>query len=150
MGVEEPAAVKESKIKEGIRCNMAHSSSIVPRSLPVFNEKLFNNWRAKMLAVFGFQDVIEVVTIEFVELGRNATEEIQELVNAMRACKEKVIDQQVLDKILRTLPQEFDYVAVAIEESKDLDIIEVEELQHSLEAHEMWTNKRRSTQEQTL
>ncbi|RDY06798.1 hypothetical protein CR513_09172, partial [Mucuna pruriens] len=40
--------------------------------------------------------------------------------------------------------------ATAIEELKDLDTMEVEELQHSLEAHEMRINKRRSTQEQAL
>ncbi|RDX72544.1 Copia protein, partial [Mucuna pruriens] len=54
----------------------------------------------------------------------NYFDRIQELVNAMRACKEKVTNQ--------TLPPEFDYVAAAIEESKDLDTMEVEELQHSL------------------
>ncbi|RDX90545.1 hypothetical protein CR513_27573, partial [Mucuna pruriens] len=47
----------------------------------------------------------------------NYFDRIQELVNAMRTCKEKVTDQQV--------------------ESKDLDTMEVEELQHSLEVHEM-------------
>ncbi|RDY09712.1 hypothetical protein CR513_05884, partial [Mucuna pruriens] len=43
---------------------------------------------------------------------------------------------EVVDKIPRTLPLEFDYVAATIEESKDLDTIEVEELQHSFEMHE--------------
>ncbi|RDX76718.1 putative mitochondrial protein, partial [Mucuna pruriens] len=73
-----------------------------------------------------------------------------QLVNAMRACKENVTDQQVVDKILRTLPLEFDYGAATIEELKDLNSMEVEELQHSLEAHEIRINKRRSTQEQAL
>ncbi|RDX78420.1 hypothetical protein CR513_41316, partial [Mucuna pruriens] len=40
---------------------MADSSSFVPGSLLVFDEKLVDNWRVKMLAVFGFQDVIEVI-----------------------------------------------------------------------------------------
>ncbi|RDX65807.1 hypothetical protein CR513_55502, partial [Mucuna pruriens] len=74
-GVEELAAVKERKIEEGIRCNMAGSSSFVPRSLPVFDGKLFDNWRVKMLAIFGFQDMIEMVTVGFVELDKNATKE---------------------------------------------------------------------------
>ncbi|RDX93286.1 hypothetical protein CR513_24473, partial [Mucuna pruriens] len=47
---------------------------------------------------------------------------------------EKISYQQVLDKILRTLPQLFDHVAVAIEESTNLDTMEIEELQHYLEA----------------
>jgi len=72
---------------------------------------------------------------------------IQELVNAMRSCKDKISDEQVVDKILRTLPPRFDYVAIAIEESRYLDIMEIEELQHSLEAHEMRINERRSNQE---
>ncbi|RDX97872.1 hypothetical protein CR513_19295, partial [Mucuna pruriens] len=67
----------------------------------------------------------------------NYFDRIQELVNAMRVCKEKVTYQQVVDKILRTLPPEFDYVVATIKESKDLDTMEVEELQHSLDAHEM-------------
>ena len=29
---------------------------------------------------------------------------IQELVNALRSCKDKISDEQVVDKILRTLP----------------------------------------------
>ncbi|RDX97873.1 hypothetical protein CR513_19296, partial [Mucuna pruriens] len=66
--IEEPVAVKDSKIEAG-------SSSFVPRSLPVFDGKLFDNWRVKMLAVFGFQNVIEVVTVGFVEPRRNATQE---------------------------------------------------------------------------
>ncbi|RDX87495.1 hypothetical protein CR513_31021, partial [Mucuna pruriens] len=225
--------MKESKIEEGIRCNMANSSSILLASLPIFDGKLFDNWRVKILAIFGFQDVIEVVTVGFVEPSRNAIGEqrlifkqqqkldskarfliyqcvnskifnkisnastsketweilvktygdgekkkkvklhtlrrqcellsmeekesvvdyfdrIQELINTMRACKEKVTYQQVVDKILRTLPPDFDYVAAAIEESKDLDTMKVEELQHSFEAHEMRINKRRSTKKQAL
>ncbi|RDX88384.1 Copia protein, partial [Mucuna pruriens] len=122
-GVEEPATVKESKIEEGIRCNMAGSSSFVPRSLPVFDGKLFDNWRVKMLAVFDFQDVIEMVTVGFVESGRNAIEE-QRLIFKQ---------QQKLDSKAQFLIYQF----AVIEELKDLDTMEVEELQHSLEAHEM-------------
>ncbi|RDX71707.1 hypothetical protein CR513_48907, partial [Mucuna pruriens] len=73
--IEEPAVMKESKIEEGIRCNMAGSSSFVSGSLPVFDRKLFNNWRVKMLVDFGFQDVIEVVAVGFAKPRRNATEE---------------------------------------------------------------------------
>ena len=50
----------------------------------------------------------------------------------MRACKEIISDQQVVDKILRTLPPQFHHVAIVIEESKDLYTMWIEELQHSL------------------
>ncbi|XP_006603521.1 uncharacterized protein [Glycine max] len=68
----------------------------------------------------------------------------------MRSCKDKISDEQVVDKILRTLPPRLDRVAIVIEESRNLDIMEIEELQHSLEAHEMRINERRSNQEQAL
>jgi len=54
---------------------MASSNSIVQGSLPVFDDKLFDSWRIKMLAIFCFQDVAEVVTIGFIEPNKNATEE---------------------------------------------------------------------------
>ena len=56
----------------------------------------------------------------------------------------------MVEKILRTLPRQFDHVVVAIEESKDLDTMQIEELQHSLEAHKMRTNRRISHQEHAL
>ena len=54
---------------------MAGSSSIIQGSLPVFDGKLFDDWKVKMPAVFGFQDVLEVVTIGFEDPEKNATEE---------------------------------------------------------------------------
>ena len=68
---------------------------------------------------------------------------IQTLVNAMKACKGELTNQQIIDKVLRTLTPRFDHVVVVIEESKDLDSMKVEELQNSLEAHEQRVNERR-------
>ncbi|RDX75483.1 hypothetical protein CR513_44628, partial [Mucuna pruriens] len=45
---------------------------------------------------------------------------IQMLVNSMKTCDEKLLDQQIVDKILRTLTPQFDHIVVGIEESKDL------------------------------
>ncbi|XP_019462905.1 PREDICTED: uncharacterized protein LOC109361824 [Lupinus angustifolius] len=56
--------------------------------------------------------------------------------NAMKACGELISDQNILENILRTLSPCFDHIVVAIEESKKLEEIRVEELQGSLEAHE--------------
>jgi len=55
--------------------------------------------------------------------------------------------------MLRTLTPRFDHVAVAIEESKDLDSMKVEELQNSLEAHKQRINEGKNgekAQEQAL
>lgn len=57
------------------RRDMASTSSAVPDSLQVFDGKNFDDWRVKMNAIFGFQDVEDVVEVGFQELGRNATKE---------------------------------------------------------------------------
>ena len=56
--------------------------------------------------------------------------------NAMKNYGEKISDQSIIEKILRTLNPKFDHIVVAIEKSKKLEELQVEELQGSLEAHE--------------
>ena len=50
---------------------------------------------------------------------------------------ETVTDVMKVEKVLRTLTPRFDHIVVALEESKDLDSMKIEELQASLEAHEL-------------
>lgn len=201
--------------------------------LPMFDGKQFDDWRIKMRAVFGFQDVQEVIDEGLPVLSEKASQEekkeyklltkldnkarflmyqcvsqkvfnkissaetakeawgilmktygdgdrntrvklqalrrqfktlimeekenvteyfdrVQELVNKMRACGDKVIEDYVVDKILRTLTPRFDYVAAAIEEGRRKKVIDLEELLHSLEAHELRLNERRQCLEQAL
>lgn len=46
----------------------------------------------------------------------NYFSQVQMLVNAMKAYKEELTDQQVVGKVLRTSTPRFDHVVVAIEE----------------------------------
>ena len=66
------------------------------------------------------------------------------LTNLMKACGEAVTDSSKIEKILRTLTEKFDHIVVAIEESKDLATMRIEELQASLEAHELRVKQRSS------
>lgn len=50
-------------------------------------------------------------------------------------CNEPVNDCKIVAKMLRTLIPQFDHVAVAIEEYKNLEGMSIEELQNSLEVH---------------
>ncbi|XP_052726152.1 uncharacterized protein LOC128194644 [Vigna angularis] len=77
-------------------------------------------------------------------------DKVQELVNKMRACKDAISDEYIVEKILRTLTPRFDHVVVAIEEARNLESMEIEELLHSLEAHEYRINERKQCQEQAL
>jgi hypothetical protein len=52
----------------------------------------------------------------------------------MKTCGEEFIDQQIDEKVMRTLTSKFDFIVVAIQESKDVRTMKIEELQSSLEA----------------
>ncbi|KAK2420730.1 hypothetical protein QL285_031434 [Trifolium repens] len=66
------------------------------------------------------------------------------LTNLMKSCGEAMTDRSKIEKILRTLTEKFDHIVVAIEESKDLATMKIEELQASLEAHELRVKQRSS------
>ncbi|XP_019427160.1 PREDICTED: uncharacterized protein LOC109335480 [Lupinus angustifolius] len=59
------------------------------------------------------------------------------ITNQMKGYGEQISDIMIIEKIMRSLPQKFDFIIVAIEESKDINVMKIEELQSSLEAHEM-------------
>lgn len=58
-------------------------------------------------------------------------------------------DIKVVEKILRSLTEQFNYVVCSIEESKDIDTLTIDELQSSLIMHEQKFRKKDS-EEHTL
>ncbi|KAH0661378.1 hypothetical protein KY284_026309 [Solanum tuberosum] len=63
------------------------------------------------------------------------------IVSQMRSYGEKVTDQIIVGKVLRSLNPKFDHVVAAIEESKDLSVFSFDELMGSLQAHEARINR---------
>ncbi|KAG7589391.1 Zinc finger CCHC-type [Arabidopsis suecica] len=61
--------------------------------------------------------------------------------NDMRNLGEDMPDAKIVEKILRTLVEKFTYVVCAIEESKDITSLSVDELQSSLLVHEQNLSK---------
>ena len=62
---------------------------------------------------------------------------LNEIVIAKLNLREKIKDAKVMRKILRSLPESFRAKVIAIEESKDLDEIKIQELLGSLQTYEL-------------
>ncbi|XP_040863840.1 uncharacterized protein [Glycine max] len=54
----------------------------------------------------------------------------------MKSCGEKITDLTIIEKVLRTLNPKFGHIVAATKESRNLEILKVEELQGSLKSHE--------------
>jgi len=64
------------------------------------------------------------------------------IVNQMSRNVEALTDAQITEKILRFLDPKFNFVFVAIEESKEVGKLTVDELIGSLQAHEQKIKKK--------
>ncbi|XP_073001539.1 uncharacterized protein [Typha latifolia] len=63
------------------------------------------------------------------------------IINQLRSNGEKILDQRVVEKILRSLTKKYEHNIVAIEESKDLYTLSIESLLGSLQSHEHRMNQ---------
>ncbi|KAH7515874.1 hypothetical protein FEM48_Zijuj10G0072700 [Ziziphus jujuba var. spinosa] len=70
---------------------------------------------------------------------------VTSIVNQMPSNGEILEDQKVVEKVLRSFPEKIDFVLVAVEESKDLSTVSIEELFGILKSHEFQVNKRTLT-----
>ncbi|XP_020259026.1 uncharacterized protein LOC109835457 [Asparagus officinalis] len=65
---------------------------------------------------------------------------VQTITNQMKRNGEAINDVRIMEKILRTLDSKFKYIIPAIQESKDLSEVSIDELQGSLQAYEQDIN----------
>ncbi|CAL9005605.1 unnamed protein product, partial [Prunus brigantina] len=99
---------------------------------------------------------LQALRREFETLEMKAGEGVSEyfsrvlfVANKMRTYGEQMQDVTVVEKILRSLSEKFNYVVCSIEESKDIDQLSIDELQSSLIVHEQ-KFQRHTGEEQAL
>ena len=60
--------------------------------------------------------------------------------NRKKIHQEKMVDIDIIEKILRSMTSKFDYIVCLIEESNDLDFLSIDELQICLLVQEQHMN----------
>lgn len=66
---------------------------------------------------------------------------LSEIVNQVWKYGDDMTKQKVVEKILRSLPQKYEHIVAAIEETNDLSDLTVDDLLRSLHSHEDRLNR---------
>jgi hypothetical protein len=138
---------KENKAKFWIQSSV--DDSIFPKITRASSAK--QAWDILELAYQGNDKVktvkLQTLRREFETLKMKEEENIDQfmtrvmgVVNQLRIHGEKIEDQKIVEKVLRSLPKKFEMVVISIEESKDLSKLTVKELMGSLLSHESRIN----------
>jgi gag-polypeptide of LTR copia-type len=107
-------------------------------------EKVFKGAdRVKQVRLQTLRGELESMKMKESESLSDYITRVQAVVNQLIRNGEALTDARVVEKILRSLTDNFENVVCAIEESKDLAKLTVDELAGSLEAHEQCKRKKK-------
>lgn len=99
-------------------------------------KKFEGSARVKRSTLQALRRDFEVLEMKVSETITEYFARVLSIAKKMRSNGEQMKDTIIVEKILRTLIEKFNYVVVSIEESKDIDTLTIDELQSSLTVHE--------------
>lgn len=111
--------------------------------------KYAGNTRVKRSVLQALRKDFEILEMKSGETITEYFSRVMTVANKMRVYGEDMKDVTIVEKILRSLTDRFNYIVCSIEESKDIDELSIDELQSSLIVHEQKFH-RQSGEEQAL
>ena len=99
-------------------------------------KKFEGNARVKRAALQALRRDFEILEMKVGETITNYFARVMIVANQMRSYGEQMSESTIVEKILRTLTEKFNYIVVSIEEYKDIDSLTIDELQSSLIVYE--------------
>ena len=156
---EQTAVHRDKKKKDGKALFLIHQCVDSNVFEKIIEEETAKGAWDKLKSLYGGDEKLKKVKLQTLRKQYEMTQMKEEesisayfsrivtLTNQMKACGESVTDLQKIEKVLRSLTADFDYIVVTIEEAKTLSEMKLEELQASLEAHEMRLKQRNSERE---
>ncbi|XP_061993802.1 uncharacterized protein LOC133711715 [Rosa rugosa] len=113
-------------------------------------KKYEGNARVKRSQLQALRREFETLEMKIGESVSDYFSRVMSVANRMRTHGEQMQDVTVVEKILRSLTDMFNYIVCSIEESKDIDQLSVDELQSSLLVHEQKLNRNNGEEQAAL
>ena len=108
------------------------------------------NDRVRQVQLQASRGEFEGLKMEDKEQVTDYITQVEKVANQLGKNREQMPGSRVMEKILRSLTNDFKSIVCAIEELKDLSVLLVEELVGSLEAHEQRRGKKHESCDQAL
>ncbi|TXG54509.1 hypothetical protein EZV62_019765 [Acer yangbiense] len=128
-----------SKIQNGVTATIfprIMRATTAKQAWEILEREFQGDNKAKVIKLQTFRREFENLKMKESESVKEYFSRVIGVVNHMRTLGEDVTDQKVVEKILISLPEKYEHIVAAIEESKDLTALLVEQLMGSLESHE--------------